>query len=211
MPRLPGRARVVGGDETALRDLYMKCLEPAPKPKWVPTEEWQAKAEVAVKEYTRRMWQRRVHLDKDANRKIKLKWAAIAALPTPELQRAALTIDETDTGVPLERHAMTDTPPHRGWNWDVDADTLIKLRRERAAEAGDGSVPMRGDALSTEGEGAAAAAAAAADAAAQQAAADAAASASAVDAAEAAAHLIDDSELDDIFGDDDEEDDDDDL
>ena len=50
---------------------------------------------------------------KDLTRKLQLKWAAIYALPTPELRAEALFVDPY---VPLDLRLATDTPPLLGFS-----------------------------------------------------------------------------------------------
>ncbi len=55
-------------------------------------------------------------MNRDLQRKIRLKWAAIHALPTVELRREALVIDPY---VPLRTRVPTQTPPLKGFHSDL--------------------------------------------------------------------------------------------
>ena len=69
-------------------------------------------AKSLAKTYTKLMWKRDRLKNKDLNRKIKLKWAAIYALPNDEAKKAALIIDPY---VPLDYRYATETPPLMGF------------------------------------------------------------------------------------------------
>jgi hypothetical protein len=81
--------------------------------------------------YVKLLWKRQHVMSRDLQRKIKLKWAAIAALPTPELRVEALAVDPF---VPLRLRLQTITPPLKGF------------QREpfRAASASDGDAAAAG-------------------------------------------------------------------
>ena len=78
----------------------------------ISKEEYEYGRELA-KNYTRMMWRRKVQQDQDISLKLKYKWQAIAALPTPELQREAMIV--TDYSVPLRRILPTHWPSDEGF------------------------------------------------------------------------------------------------
>lgn len=75
--------------------------------------ELRVKGEELAKTYTRLMWKRNRVTQKDFARKLKLKWAAIYALPTEELRKQALFFDPY---VPLNYRMPTATPPLAGFS-----------------------------------------------------------------------------------------------
>jgi hypothetical protein len=114
--------------EAALLDLYAQAIEPRlPPPPPPPSEAQLAEWNHIAKKYVKLMWKRTRVLHRDGNRKARLKWAALHALPTEELRRDALFVDPY---VPLELYLPLDTPPLAGFHGPEDA------ARERArAEA----------------------------------------------------------------------------
>jgi hypothetical protein len=63
--------------------------------------------------YTKLMWKRHFVLEKDLQRKLLLKWSAIAALPSVELQKEALVVDGR---VPIHSRIAGTTPPSKGFH-----------------------------------------------------------------------------------------------
>lgn len=64
------------------------------------------------------MWKRHHVYNRDLQRKLLLKWAAIYALPSVELRREALVIDPV---VPLWTRVPTHTPPLKGFHTEQRA------------------------------------------------------------------------------------------
>ena len=122
--------------------LCTNCREPL-------SDAEKAKGAAIYNTYVKLRWKRQRVMARDLQRKIKLKWAAIAALPTPELQREAL---EVNPMVPLRLRLATITPPLKGFQHEP-------FSSDKAAGAG-------ADATSASGAAAAAAKSAAGDAAA---------------------------------------------
>ena len=92
--------------------------------------------------YVKLLWKRQHVMSRDLQRKIKLKWAAIAALPTPELRREALVVDPF---VPLRLRVQTITPPLKGFQREpfrsaagsgADADAAPPARGGSASDGG---------------------------------------------------------------------------
>lgn len=96
-------------------DLYMRAVEPKPTPLEPLSEEEKAKGRVIANLYVKMMWKRHHVRNRDLQRKIRLKWAAIHALPTVELRREALFVDPY---VPLRTRIPTLTPPLKGFHGD---------------------------------------------------------------------------------------------
>jgi hypothetical protein len=100
-------------NSATLTELYMRALEPKP-PQHVPMPQAEKKqGRELAKLYTQGLWRRRRMQMKDLTRKLQLKWAAIYALPTPELRAEALFVDPY---VPLDLRLATDTPPLLGFS-----------------------------------------------------------------------------------------------
>lgn len=100
-------------NSATLTELYMRALEPKP-PQHVPMPQAEKKkGRDLAKLYTQGLWRRRRMQMKDLTRKLQLKWAAIYALPTPELRAEALFVDPY---VPLDLRLATDTPPLLGFS-----------------------------------------------------------------------------------------------
>lgn len=87
--------------------------------------------------YVKMMWKRHHVQGRDLQRKLKLKWAAIHALPTPELRREALVIDPF---VPSWTRVPTHTPPLKGFHTEQraiggDEEADEEAARQAAAKA----------------------------------------------------------------------------
>jgi hypothetical protein len=78
--------------------------------------------------YTKLMWKRHHVRNRDLQRKLMLKWAAISALPSVEMKKEALVIDPF---VPMWSRVPAATPPVKGFHGETttaeaatpDADT----------------------------------------------------------------------------------------
>ncbi|GAB4821890.1 hypothetical protein N2152v2_008936 [Parachlorella kessleri] len=90
----------------------LKALEPREEEEVQMTPEDLAEAERRAKEYSRRKMAEHRAWQRDLTTKLRLKEAAIAALP-PELQAAAREPDYTP--FPPNRQMFTDTPPIEGF------------------------------------------------------------------------------------------------
>jgi len=119
--------------EAALLDLYALAVEPrappAPPPP-APAElaRWRSMSSL----YVKLMWRRNYVLSRDWNRKARLKWAALHALPTEALRRDALRVDPH---VPLELYLPLETPPLAGFHGPEDAAReRARVEALRAAE-----------------------------------------------------------------------------
>eukprot|EP00899_Mesostigma_viride_P020792 jgi/Mesvir1/28714/Mv19684-RA.1 len=98
-------ARPSGGDKD-IRDMILRAFTPRPRPSHTPEE--LKEAEEKVKNYCRMKTRQHNHMMKDIANKLKLRDAALAALP-PSLRRAASEPDFTP--FPGKRLPITDTPP----------------------------------------------------------------------------------------------------
>lgn len=67
-----------------------------------------------VKEYSKMMCERNNRRMSDLQQKVALKWAAVEALPTPELRFAAEVVDSTP--FPPYRQVSTWSPPIAGFD-----------------------------------------------------------------------------------------------
>ena len=81
--------------------------------------------------YVKLMFKRHHVQQRDLQRKLKLKWAAIYALPTPELRREALIINPF---TPLWTRVPTETPPHKGFHAVQHCIVGAELDDEEAAK-----------------------------------------------------------------------------
>ena len=72
-----------------------------------------ARGRALYRTYVKLLWKRHIVQSRDLNRKLRLKWAAIAALPTPELRQEALVVDAR---IPLRLRVATITPPLHGFH-----------------------------------------------------------------------------------------------
>lgn len=91
-----------------------------------------ARDEAIAKTYTRLMW-RRAHVSgRDLNRKLRLKWAAIHALPTHERRVEALVVDPF---VPFQLRVPTFTPPLAGFHGAEERERAAAAAAAAAAEA----------------------------------------------------------------------------
>ena len=82
--------------------------------------------------YAQLLWKRERVQSRDLNRKLKLKWAAIAALPTPELKRAALVVLPF---VPLRLRLAGISPPLKGFHLPSAASSAAAAAEAAAAAA----------------------------------------------------------------------------
>lgn len=80
-----------------------------------PSDAEKAKGSALYSTYVKLKWKRERIMARDLQRKIALKWAAIAALPTQELKLEAL---EVDPFIPLRLRPATITPPLKGFQHD---------------------------------------------------------------------------------------------
>jgi hypothetical protein len=119
--------------EAALLDLYAQAVEPrAPAPPPRPSEAtllaWKGMASL----YVKLLWRRHHVLQRDWNRKARLKWAALHALPTEAHRRDALFVEPH---VPLELYLPLETPPLAGFHGPEDAAReRARVEAMRAAE-----------------------------------------------------------------------------
>lgn len=77
------------------------------------TEEELAESEAVAKTYQRHMNARARTHQRDLSHKVLMKWLAISALPTKQLQLEAVTV--THAEMPVVIRPPTETPPHAGW------------------------------------------------------------------------------------------------
>ena len=135
--RAPSANSSPARSEAALLDLYAQAVEPrAPPPPPAPSpaalQEWKAMSSL----YVKLMWRRQHVLQRDWNRKARLKWAALHALPSEEHRRDALHVDPH---VPLELYLPLQTPPLAGFHGPEDAAReRARLEALRVARARDG-------------------------------------------------------------------------
>jgi hypothetical protein len=101
------------------------CREPL-------SEADKSKGRDLVNVYTKLMWKRHHVMNRDLQRKLRLKWAAIHALPTAELRRDALFVDPY---VPLRIRVPTQTPPLAGFHSDLRLDDSGDASNEPPAPA----------------------------------------------------------------------------
>lgn len=112
-----------------MQELYMRAVEPPPKVLPKPTPEELATWGPLSKLYVKLMWRRERVRSRDWHRKAQLKWAALHALPTPELRREALGVGAP---VPLGLFLPQTTPPSTGFHGPEEA-ARERARQELAA------------------------------------------------------------------------------
>lgn len=116
-----------GRDEANMNELYMRAVEPKPPERTRPSPADISRGHHLSLLATKLLWKRNRVQMRDLNRKTKLKWAAIGALPTEELRREALVIDPY---IPFNVRIARVTPPLSGFHSPEE-----KERERLAAEA----------------------------------------------------------------------------
>lgn len=99
----------------------------------MPVEERNRMAGIATL-YSKLRMRRSVVMGRDLNRKAKLKWAAIYALPTEQRRREALVVDPY---VPLDLRVPRVTPPLAGFHGpeEIERERVAAEAARKAAEA----------------------------------------------------------------------------
>jgi len=93
---------------------YLEALTPAGRrAEDAPTEEELVEFERRAKEYSRMKMREERDFQRDLNEKIRIKMAAIEALPAGETRDAAM-VEDTDL-FPLKRRLPSETPPIPGY------------------------------------------------------------------------------------------------
>ena len=125
----PGTPTASQKGEGGLTDLYMRAVEPPPRKAPPPTPEEAVAWGKLSQRYVKLMWRRERVQARDLHRKVQLKWAALHALPTPELRAAALGVT---TFVPAELRVPQHSPPSTGFHGPEEA-AKERARQEVAA------------------------------------------------------------------------------
>lgn len=97
-----------------------------------PTPEEVSEGYKLARTATKLMFKRHYVMNRDLTRKAKLKWAAISALPTEEMQRDALLIDPY---IPFNVRVARITPPLSGFHTPEEKERE-RLIADAAAAAG---------------------------------------------------------------------------